>query len=94
MVERFDCYTQRTLFEFRILSVSSVDTVGAGDNFNAGFLRAWMDNQTMQTCLQWGNITGGLSTTELGGTTRKITNELVRQALTQFYPAMSTNEIH
>ena len=80
-------YTQKNLFEAPGIPVSSIDTVGAGDNFNAGFLRAWMDNQPMQTCLQWGNITGGLSTTELGGTTFKITEELVRQALSKYYPA-------
>jgi hypothetical protein len=38
-----------------------------------------------------GNI--GDYPTEPGGTTRKITDELVRQALTQYYPALITKDI-
>ena len=57
------------------ITVEPKDTTGAGDNFNAGFLCAWLNKQPLETCLQWGNIVGGLSTTELGGTTRKITQE-------------------
>lgn len=60
------------------ISVNPVDTTGAGDNFNAGFLYAWLDGQSIETCLKWGNIVGGLSTTELGGTVRKITSDEIR----------------
>jgi sugar/nucleoside kinase (ribokinase family) len=60
------------------IQVDAKETTGAGDNFNAGFLRAWLDGQPLDTCLKWGNIVGGLSTTELGGTTRKITCEEVK----------------
>jgi sugar/nucleoside kinase (ribokinase family) len=63
------------------ISIDSKDTTGAGDNFNAGFLRAWLDKQPLDVCLQWGNIAGGLSATELGGTTRRITNEEIRKYL-------------
>ncbi len=60
------------------IAVNPIDTTGAGDNFNAGFLRAWLDGCAIETCQKWGNIVGGLSTTESGGTTRKITIEQVR----------------
>ena len=59
------------------ISVEPIDTTGAGDNFNAGFLCAWLDGFPIEICQKWGNIVGGLSTTVLGGTTLKITRELV-----------------
>jgi sugar/nucleoside kinase (ribokinase family) len=63
------------------ITVNPVDTTGAGDNFNAGFLRAWLDESPIEICQKWGNIVGGLSTTELGGTTYKITCEQVQSYL-------------
>jgi len=63
------------------ISVDPIDTTGAGDNFNAGFLCAWLDGFPLEICQKWGNIVGGLSTTALGGTTRKITREQVGKYL-------------
>jgi sugar/nucleoside kinase (ribokinase family) len=63
------------------IQIEPKDTTGAGDNFNAGFLYAWLNKQPIEVCLQWGNIVGGLSTTELGGTTRKITCDEVSKYL-------------
>jgi len=63
------------------IPVNPIDTTGAGDNFNAGFIRGWLDGFPLEICQKWGNIVGGLSTTALGGTTRKITRDLVRKYL-------------
>jgi sugar/nucleoside kinase (ribokinase family) len=63
-----------------------IDTTGAGDNFNAGFIFAWLEGQSIETCLKWGNITGGLSTTQLGGTARKITIHEVKESFSRNYP--------
>jgi sugar/nucleoside kinase (ribokinase family) len=63
------------------LQIEPIDTTGAGDSFNAGFLRAWLDKLPIEECLRWGNIVGGLSTTEMGGTTRKITLDEVKKHL-------------
>jgi sugar/nucleoside kinase (ribokinase family) len=44
-----------------------VDTTGAGDSFNAGFLHAWLRNLPVLDCLHWGNACGALSTRGIGG---------------------------
>jgi len=40
---------------------SAVDTVGAGDSFNAGFLHKFILGADIQDCLEYGNATAGLS---------------------------------
>lgn len=78
-------FSNNFLLHIPAIPIKSIDTTGAGDNFSAGFLRAWLDEQSIDTCLKWGNITGGLSTLELGGTTRKISSDEIKETLTRFY---------
>jgi sugar/nucleoside kinase (ribokinase family) len=74
-------WTQGQLIRMPSIPVDPVDTTGAGDNFNAGFLCAYLDGKPVETCLKWGNIVGGLSTTAMGGTTLKITCDDVNRYL-------------
>ena len=49
------------------IPVQVVDTTGAGDNFDAGFLDGWLRAKTPADCLKTGNILGALSTRTMGG---------------------------
>jgi sugar/nucleoside kinase (ribokinase family) len=49
------------------ISVDPVDTTGAGDCFDAGFLYAWLNGESPQVCLQIANICAALSTEAYGG---------------------------
>jgi sugar/nucleoside kinase (ribokinase family) len=47
--------------------VESVDAVGAGDSFDAGFLHRYLQGGDLESCLAAGNLAGGFSTTRPGG---------------------------
>lgn len=51
----------------RSLKVRAVDTTGAGDAFDGGFLHAWLDGADLVDCLRAANICGALSTRVPGG---------------------------
>ncbi len=48
------------------LNVEAVDTTGAGDAFNGGFVMALAEGKDLFTALRYGNVTGALSVTKPG----------------------------
>lgn len=50
------------------LNTSVVDAIGAGDSFNAGFIYKLVKGASLTECLDFGNLTGALNTTNAGGT--------------------------
>jgi sugar/nucleoside kinase (ribokinase family) len=67
------------------IPVTPVDTTGAGDVFNAGFLAMYRKGQDIETCLRWGNICGGLSTLGSGGSSTAPHLEQVEAILEHGY---------
>ena len=55
------------------LAVDAVDTTGAGDSFDAGFLAGWLAGRTLDACLAIGVACGSLSTRGVGGTAAQPT---------------------
>jgi len=47
--------------------VDPVDTTGAGDCFDAGFIYGWLRGETPARCLEIGNLCGAMSTKSPGG---------------------------
>ncbi|HIE39446.1 MAG TPA: carbohydrate kinase, partial [Anaerolineae bacterium] len=58
--------------------VEVIDTTGAGDSFNAGFIYAYVVREMeLEEALRFANACGGLSTTGIGGTAAQPTLEQV-----------------
>jgi sugar/nucleoside kinase (ribokinase family) len=55
-------------FEAAAPKIDAVDTIGAGDSFDAGFLHQFIRGAKIEDCLRYGNLAGALSTTRQGGT--------------------------
>ena len=62
------CSPSPTVTSYPAFPVHCVDTTGAGDAFDAGFLRAWLDGRDLRDCLAYACATGALSTRGIGAT--------------------------
>lgn len=49
------------------MPVNPIDTTGAGDSFDAGFLRSWLDGASITDSLEFAAACGALSTLTVGG---------------------------
>jgi len=58
-------------------AVRPLDTTGAGDSFDAGYLRAHLRGLPPGECLLWGAAAGALATTWLGGHSDRMSAEAV-----------------
>jgi sugar/nucleoside kinase (ribokinase family) len=51
-----------------VYSVTPIDTTGAGDSFNSGFLYGFVNGKDLKTCVIYGSACGAIATTKIGGT--------------------------
>jgi sugar/nucleoside kinase (ribokinase family) len=75
-----------TLYNDSVLAVPAhavqvVDSTGAGDSFDAGFLHAWRHGMSLHDSLRWGSACGSLSTRGIGGTACQASQDEVRALL-------------
>jgi sugar/nucleoside kinase (ribokinase family) len=49
--------------------ITAIDTIGAGDNFAAGFISGLIENKTLRECGEYGNVTASLAIQSIGATT-------------------------
>jgi sugar/nucleoside kinase (ribokinase family) len=80
------CRAEGPLVRVPAMPVDPLDTTGAGDSFNAGFLRAWLDGADLRECLRWGAAAGAISTRRLGGIDGQPTLDEARAALGGWLP--------
>lgn len=65
------------------LSVNAIDTTGAGDSFDAGFLFQYAQGASLKSSLAYGTVCGALSTTRVGGATAAPTYQEVQEWLSK-----------
>jgi sugar/nucleoside kinase (ribokinase family) len=62
-------------------AVQPVDTTGAGDSLNAGFLHAWLRQRPLREAMRFGAACGALSTRAMGGTGSQATEAEAEEML-------------
>ena len=60
--------SQNISVQSKSISVKAVDTVGAGDSFDAGFIYGYLNNWRIEKSLRLACVCGALSTQKAGGT--------------------------
>ncbi|AVR47119.1 carbohydrate kinase family protein [Christiangramia fulva] len=62
-----------------------VDAIGAGDSFNAGFILKFLEEASLEECLDMGNKIGAISTTATGGTKAFENKKSIEKRLSQLH---------
>ncbi|HET6977308.1 MAG TPA: carbohydrate kinase family protein [Pyrinomonadaceae bacterium] len=71
----------KELFTSAGFRVKAIDTTGAGDSFDAGFVSAYVRHAPLPECLRIGNACGALSAMGIGGTTGQPTAKQLQEFL-------------
>ncbi|MEO7054322.1 MAG: sugar kinase [Rhizomicrobium sp.] len=68
--------------------VAPLDSIGAGDSFNAGFLACYVRGFPPETCAAVGNVTGAISTLKPGGIEAFRDGAFLREAARKLAPGL------
>jgi len=69
------CSSGGHIYRSKTYNVQPVDTTGAGDSFNSGFMYRWLQGAEITECLKAGSACGALAVTRMGGTTASPTSD-------------------
>ncbi|HNX58033.1 MAG TPA: carbohydrate kinase family protein [Spirochaetota bacterium] len=78
-------YKGEILHQPAFLNENVIDCVGAGDSFNAGFISKFTTGAALPLCLEYGALTGAVSTTQSGGTGAFENLEMVRELAEKYF---------
>jgi sugar/nucleoside kinase (ribokinase family) len=70
----------RLLHQPPFLNKQVVDCIGAGDSFDAGFIKKYTEGRNLEECLEFAALTGALNTTAAGGTAAFSDYDTIRYA--------------
>lgn len=73
----------RRVFAPAFLNHETVDAIGAGDSFDAGFITKFIAGAPVESCLRHGNLMGAINTTAPGGTSAFSSPEHIRRVASQ-----------
>ncbi|MEL4307488.1 carbohydrate kinase family protein [Joostella sp. CR20] len=62
-----------------------VDSIGAGDSFNSGFIKKFIEKAPLAECLRVGNLMGALNTTAAGGTTAFTDQNTIKEKIKSIF---------
>jgi len=71
------------VLQTKVYPVEVVDTTGAGDSFNCGFLSSWLKHAELSTCLIAASACGAIATTKAGGATASPTFDEMQTFIAQ-----------
>lgn len=67
-----------------VKGISAIDTIGAGDNFAAGFISGLLEGKSLRDCALFANATAAISVLSVGATTGVKNRQLVEQLLDEY----------
>ena len=67
-----------------VSGIQAIDTIGAGDNFAAGFITALLDGKELINCAQFANATASIAVQSAGATTGVLNKEQVEKVFAYY----------
>lgn len=74
-------------FSLPACKIESLDTTGAGDSFDAGFLTSYLRGEALERCAKIASATAALNCAAFGPMEGNITQEAVKKMVTEHYGA-------
>lgn len=68
----------QSFYKSRAFEVAVVDTTGAGDAFNAGFVHGYLHGLSLEECLTLGNVVACLKITRRGARSSPMLSEVIK----------------